>query len=147
MDNTLKVTYAEVFEILKFMDKKIVMKTPVEILQFFKDNKEDNYISNINKKDIFNKNNISEDTLKVLSWLNINYWADENKKKDLIKLYRENDLKYEIELKNRYESSHKELFKEKSTNEIILPIVIQEKKNIFKRIFDILRRILKWEKE
>lgn len=143
MDITLQIAYAEVFEILKYMDKKIVMKTPVEILQFFKDNKDDNYISNIDKKDIFNKNNISEDTLRVLSWLNINYWVGENKKKDLINRYRENDFKYEIELKNIYESSSKELFKEDNKSEIKLPVVIEEKKNIFRRIFDILRRMLK----
>jgi len=146
MDNTLKVTYAEVYEVLKYMDKKIVMRVPLEILQLFKNNKDNNYISKIDKNDIFNKNNITEDTLKVLSWLNINYWSDENKKKELISLYRENDLKYEIELKNRYEATKKELFKEKNRSETNLPLVIEKKKSIFKIIFDIVRRIFKWEK-
>jgi len=143
MDNTLKVTYAEVYEVLKYMDKKIVMRVPLEILQLFKNNKDNNYISKIDKNDIFNKNNITEDTLKVLSWLNINYWSDENKKKELISLYRENDLKYEIELKNRYEATKKELFKEKNRSETNLPLVIEKKKSIFKIIFDIVRRIFK----
>ena len=146
MDNTLKVTYAEVYEILKYMDKKMVMKVPLEILQLFKNNKDNNYISKINKNDIFNKNNITEDTLRVLSWLNINYWSDEKKKRELISLYRENDLKYEIALKNRYELSKKELFKEKNRSETNLPLVIEKKKSIFKIIFDIVRRIFKWEK-
>ena len=85
-------TYSEVYEILSYMNKSIVMKVPFEILQVIKENRNLNYISKIDKKDLFNLNNMSKDTVNVLAWLDVNYWIS-NKKKEKIKLSCRNDLK------------------------------------------------------
>ena len=52
-----RAVYSEVFEILKYMDKTDVMKIPIEILTKIKNNKDENYISKIDKtnKSIFQK--------------------------------------------------------------------------------------------
>ena len=67
-------TYTEVFEILSYMDKMTVMKIPVELLKFIRDNRNENY----------NMKNISEETKHFLAWLDVNYWMDEEKKNRLI---------------------------------------------------------------
>ena len=77
-------TYTEVFEILSYMDKMTVMKIPVELLKFIRDNRNENYKTLIDKNDIFNMKNISEETKHFLAWLDVNYWMDEEKKNRLI---------------------------------------------------------------
>ncbi len=39
MDESTKEAYAEVFEILKYMDRNIVMKIPLDIIELFSQNK------------------------------------------------------------------------------------------------------------
>ena len=75
MDESTKEAYAEVFEILKYMDRNIVMKIPLDIIELFSQNKNDNYKSKIDHNDIFNKNNISKKALNILALLNINYFS------------------------------------------------------------------------
>lgn len=66
--------YAEVFEILSYMDKKTVMKIPINVLSKIKREKNNNYISRIDKKNIFNRKNVMPETLKVFELLYKNYW-------------------------------------------------------------------------
>ena len=61
MNENIRIAYSEVFEILRNMNKQLVMKIPIEILESFKANRKLDYISNIDKNDIFNKNNISKE--------------------------------------------------------------------------------------
>lgn len=143
MEESMKNVYAEVFEILSYMDRKIILKTPIEIIEFIKKNREEGYISRIDKNDIFNKNNIEKKTLSILAWLNINYWAEAEKKKELIKQYRDNDIKYELELREQY--IEKELFvkkqiEENSKNTSIAKI---NEENIFKRIISKIKQFFK----
>ena len=62
-------TYAEVYEILSYMDKMTVMKVPIELLKIIKNNKNENYKTLVDKNDIFNMKNISDETRHVLAWL------------------------------------------------------------------------------
>ena len=85
-------TYSEVYEILSCMNKSIVMKVPFEILQVIKENRNMDYTSKIDKDDLFNLNNISNDTVNVLAWLDVNYWIS-NEKKENLKVAFKNDIK------------------------------------------------------
>ena len=97
-------TYSEVYEILSYMNKSIVMKIPFEILQVIKENRNMNYVSKINKEDIFNLNNISKDTINVIAWLDVNYWMS-SEKKEKLKLSLKNDLNIsKVEEISKFES-------------------------------------------
>lgn len=111
-------TYAEVYEILSYMDKFTVMKIPVEILENIRNNRNKNYISNIDPNNLFNMKNINKQTIEVLACLDINYWMNEEKKKTLKKKYieKQNSLKFNS---NVFENK-------KITNNII----INDKKNV-----------------
>ena len=91
MDVDIKTSYAEVMQVLKYFDRSQVMKIPIEIIEYFKENQDENYISKIDKEDIFNKNNISRKALAILAYLNLTYWADEEEKKELLNTYRKNE--------------------------------------------------------
>lgn len=113
MEDKIKIAYSEIFEILKYMDKSQVMKIPIEILENFKENRLQNYKSKINKDDIFNKNNITRETLSILGYLNLNYWSSNEKKRDLLALYRKN----EYELSKRNEEQYDNIFHNKNIDQ------------------------------
>ena len=95
MENETNIAYTEVFEILGYMNRKMVKKIPIEIINMFKEKRIKNYMSRIDRNDYFNKNNISQKTLEILLWLDMEYWATDEKRKILIKKYKENEKKLE----------------------------------------------------
>ncbi len=69
-------TYKEVYEILSYMNKITVMKIPTEILQTIKKKKNNNYITKIDKRDIFNENNVNRETIDLLCYFYKHYWSN-----------------------------------------------------------------------
>lgn len=150
MDESTKEAYAEVFEILKYMDRNIVMKIPLDIIELFSQNKNDNYKSKIDHNDIFNKNNISKKALNILAWLNINYFSSIEEKQNLIQLYRENDYIEEQKKKELYNSENIFKYKEnivknskKNTITEETSIVEYKEKNFLQKIFDKIKYLFK----
>lgn len=145
MDDGLRIAYSEVFEILKYMDKELVSKIPIELLNNFKNNRIRNYKVKIDKNDIFNRKNISRQTLSILGYLNLNYWVDENKKSELKSLYRKNEYEYSENLKNKYPI---DVFKNNQTtinkndNSIEKKALIEYKQNnLFAKFIEMIRNI------
>ena len=103
MDEINQIAYAEVMQVLKYFDRNLVMKIPVELLEYFKEHQKKDLIVNIDKEDIFNKNNISKDALALLAYIDMEYWANEEEKRELKKVYMENEKKHQIELSEKYE--------------------------------------------
>ena len=93
MEEDRRNAYTEVFEILKNMDRKLVMKIPIEIVKTIKDNRNIEYKVKIDKNDIFNKKNISKRALNILGWLQINYLAEKDEKIKLMQKYMKNEIK------------------------------------------------------
>jgi len=111
-------TYTEVYEILSSMDKMTVMKIPVELLKFIKDNRNENFKTLIDKNDIFNMNNISNETRHVLAWIDINYWMSEEKKKHLKEKYYKNHMSF-YDLENIFKNeNHAKIQKSSNNTEI-----------------------------
>ena len=111
------------------------------------------YKTRIDKKDLFNPDNIAQRTVDVLAWLMIDYIADEEEKAELIRVAKENDRKSEAKKKEKYST---EVFVKKEqqvkipTNKIEdivedKSIVVADKKdsifiqfiNFFKNLFKI----------
>ena len=82
--------------------------------------------------------------------LNLNYWCkDENEKKELLKMYSENDKKIEAEMRERYNPDNlfKKKEKEEQNNEVKqenTELIEYKKQNIFKKI---LNKIMKFFKK
>ena len=103
MDEINQIAYAEVMQVLKYFDRNLVLKIPVELLEYFKAHQKKDLIVNIDKEDIFNKNNISKDALALLAYIDMEYWANEEEKRELKKVYMKNEKKHQIELSEKYE--------------------------------------------
>ena len=131
-------TYEEVYQILSVMDKDTVMKIPLEILENIKLNRNSNYLTRIDKNDIFNESNVSKETIDILCFFDYHYWMDSNRKSNIDKILsdrkineEENKKKYSVD--NLFEKKEKTILDNTIENNIqLIPI----EKNIFDRIWE-----------
>ena len=107
--------YAEVFEILGYMNKQEVMRIPMNILEKIKNERSKSYKTRIDKLDLFNPKNIDNRTANFLTWLMIDYMANDEQREKIVKTAKENDLKRELEKSKKF--SNEDLFnkQEKTT--------------------------------
>ena len=142
MENSLSKAYAEVLLILSYMEQKYIDMIPKKLLELFNEEKDKNYQPNINPNISLAEQNLQRKTLALLAMLNLNYWCeDENEKKELLKMYSENDKKIEAEMRERYNPDN--LFKKKEKveqNDDIkqekTELIEYKEKNIFRKILD-----------
>lgn len=96
MKNDLYKAYAEVDEILSFMEDVYIDKIPKKLRELFKNERLEDYKPNINPKIPLDEQKLQKKTFSILAMLNLNYWCeDEKEKQDLIAIYAENDRKKE----------------------------------------------------
>lgn len=138
-----EIAYSEVFEILSYMDRATVMKIPLEILQYIKDNRNIQYVSRINPNNFFNKENVSDKAREILAWMDLEYLVSDKNKTEKLKRYIDNEKEYQINLNKQY--SYDKLFenktirKSKDTEEL----AIVKKQNIFNKILNFIKNIFK----
>ena len=117
MKNDLYKAYAEVDEILSFMEDVYIDKIPKKLRELFKNERLEDYKPNVDPKIPLDEQKLQKKTFSILAMLNLNYWCeDEKKKQDLIAIYAENDRKKE-ELREKYNPDN--LFKKKETEQKI----------------------------
>ena len=148
-NNELSIAYAEVYEILSFMEPKYIDKIPLKLMELFREEKLKDYKPNIEPTIPLDEQKLQKKTLIILAMLNINYWCeDENEKKELIKLYSENDKRKEEELRERYNPDN--LFKKKGQivednkiNQEYTQLIEYKEQNIFKKILSKIVKLFK----
>lgn len=141
MENDLYKAYAEVDEILSFMEDVYIDKIPKKLRELFKNEKIKDYNPNIDPKIPLDEQNLQKKTFSILAMLNLNYWCeDEKEKQELIAIYTENDRKKEEELKEKYNPDN--LFKKKEKEEKIeetqenTALIEYKEEKFFKRLIN-----------
>ena len=156
MKNDLYKAYAEVDEILSFMEDVYIDKIPKKLRELFKNERLEDYKPNINPKIPLDEQKLQKKTFSILAMLNLNYWCeDEKEKKDLIAIYAENDRKKEEELREKYNPDN--LFKKKETEQKIeepqkniaenTVLVEYKEEKFFKKLIKKIMNFLKEDKE
>lgn len=137
-------TYEELYEILSLMDKKTVMKVPIDILNTIKEQRNPEYQTRIDKNDIFNENNVNKETIDLLCYLDYHYWMDENKKAE-VDLIRKQRLQEE-ENKKRAQYNPNDIFKKVEKEELVENMTStslkEYKESIFARFRNFIFKIL-----
>ncbi len=83
-----KIKNAEVAEIISKIEDEYVKKIPLDIMQKLKFSK--NGFSYNTRKKLINQD-VKDDTIKILSYINLNYWCDKVEKDELEEIYRRNE--------------------------------------------------------
>lgn len=101
----------EVLDILKHTNKEDVNKIPKKFIEFLENNKSETYIADLDHTKTIKEMDLKPKTQALLGLIYLKYWADEEEKRDFKKRARENEIKYQEELREKYNTDN--LFKNK----------------------------------
>ena len=143
MDENLKKSLKETYEIIQNSENKIIEKIPNNFLKFIEDNMDKNYNPKINFDDENWKNKINNDTKAILALIYRDYIVDTEKRNKLIQEEKAQREIYEQELREKYNPD--EIFKNKTVkeNEVINNNQLIEVKEAswYKKIIESILRI------
>ena len=148
IDIRLREAITEVLEILKNVDNSYTEKLPDKFKRFLNDNKSTSDISKIDFSKELKDLNIRKETKELLGIMYLNYWCNEKKKNEYVKLLSTNEKKYQEELLEKYNPDN--LFKKRTkqeetiehtvTNEVAM---VKYNESLFKKIWNKILSIFK----
>ena len=131
--NNLKKAFSEVDMILDLIDSEMKNKVSANFIKLIKEEKDNEYKPNINPEIPLEEQNILPETIDILALLKLNYWCNEEEKKELLEILNRNEQKFQKEAKEKYDID--KLFKTNKTKEIInLPEKVESENFINKLI-------------
>ena len=147
MINDIARNYSEVYEILNLLGRKYIEKIPKKLFNFFKEERDLNYKKYSNLQEVKRDSNIDENTLAIIAYLYIQYWCNnEEEKKELLKIYKNNDIMYEKELREKYNPD--DIFKKRYSKDEYTEDagenptnMIAYKESIIKKIINKIKRL------
>ena len=92
----------EVEYILKKLDDEYTKKIPQEIWDYIEENKDKDYIFNYDENKTLVEQNLSIDTISILTYINMEYLLGEEKKKEMIEFLRKDEMIAEQEKAKLY---------------------------------------------
>lgn len=148
MENNSLKAYSEVDAILNMLETEAVEQIPLKVREFFKKEKDKNYIPKIGE-DFSELDNMElmRETICLLTILDINYWCEtEEERQFILNKLKDNDRIKEEELRERYNPDN--IFKSKnkldnSINNESVALIEYKERSIIKRILDKILRFLK----
>ena len=136
--------YTEVLEIIKYFPKNEYNKIPKERIEYYKNNKDNNYNFEINPKIDLLKQNVSKEAGAIIVMLFKEYFATDLQKEKLEELLKLNEKKLEIEKREKFNPDDIFKNKEKESNKkeinANLPIEIKND-SFFKRMLNYIKNL------
>ncbi|MBR0350288.1 MAG: hypothetical protein IJH76_00415 [Clostridia bacterium] len=142
----------ELSEIFKILDKSLIAKIPQGLKDIIAKEKSTNYNFKLDYSKKLSEQKLSETTELFLTTLHLKYWCNEEEKQQILNAMRENENKYQEELreqynpdnlfKNKYNSVENNNIKEQSTTQQMQMIEYQEE-SILKRIINKIKSLFK----
>ena len=141
--SNLKKAFSEVDMILDLIDSEMKNKVSANFIKFIKEEKDNNYKPNINPELPLEEQNILPETIDILALLKLNYWCNEEEKKELLKALNKNEQQFQKEAKEK--SDIDKLFKTNKTKEIINLPEKGESENFIKKLIKFIKNII-WKR-
>lgn len=140
--------YSEIYEILEILGKDYVDRLPSKLYEHIKYKRNPNNTKEFYIDRPIEEQDLSIETLEFISFLNLHYWCTESEKIELLKIYNENDLKYEDKVLKKFDINFKP--EEKNNNSNIINniqsssnIITYNNNNFFRKILNKLLNIIK----
>lgn len=145
ISESTRKAYTEVDNFIELLDEYHKNKIPKKLREFFKNEKEKKYIKNIYRNIPIKEQNLLQETLSLIAFLNLQYWCDdEEERKRLRKIYTENEktsmkqmrLKYDVN--NIFRERRKEVIEEETKDNVAM---IRYKDSLIQRIVNKIKKI------
>ena len=147
MENTINQSYSEVYDIIEHLDKKLYNKIPAKFIKMLKENMDNNYNVEIDYNKSINEQKLLKDTKIILSIIYRDYLCSEEKKKELIEKDKADLVRYENEIRERYnpDKIFKNRIQENNTEKTKenITAMVEYKENIFLKIIEFFKKIFK----
>ena len=133
--------YSEVYSILNMLGESYINKLPSKLFNLIETSRKADYNPKYDSTISLEKQDIKSDTVAMIALFHLNYWCEsDEEKQQLIKLFNDNEKKYQEELREKYNPDN--LFKNKmittapiSNDPIITETtMIEYKSSIWKKI-------------
>ena len=136
----------EVLDILDNTNKSYVEKIPMSFIKFLVEIASEDYIVNLDHSKLISEMNLKEKTKEILGVIYINWWCDKNDKEKYKKQIKEQEIKRQEEIREKYNPN--KIFEDKNkvqkyTNATKVEIeknetvtMIEYKESIFKKILN-----------
>ncbi len=137
MNIKTKEIYSEVYQILNLLGNEYIEKLPKSLFSILKEKRDTNYNPQYVEDIPLNKQDVKKETISIIALLYLNYWCDnENEKFKLKQILKNNEDKYQKELKDKYNSE--DIFKKRYKESIIenQTAMIEYKESLFRRFIN-----------
>lgn len=94
--------YSEVYSILNLLSDEYKNKLPQKLIGIIKTIKDDSYNPHYTLAKNINEQGLSDKSLAILTFLNLNYWCNNEDKEKIIKKLNENEQKYQLKMQNSH---------------------------------------------
>ena len=136
----------EVCVILKHLNKNEYDKIPKELIDRIEKNKDLEYIWNYDETKDLKNQNVSKDTIAILSYINMQYLLNEDQKKFVQEIFSENQKKIENIKKEKYDTDN--LFKNKKVEDTEVKeethaLVEYKEKTFIQKVWDKIKSVFK----
>lgn len=131
---------AEVCDILENMEEEYVNKIPEKFREFLNKNKSEQYKPNLDHTKRISDINLMDKTKDILAVMYMDYWCDEEKKKECEKILEENQKVYDELINKKYDVDN--LFTKKENIEA-LTINAEKKQSLFSKVINFIKNIFR----
>lgn len=142
MNEKTKRIYSEVYELLNLFGDEYINKVPTNLWNMLKEQRDDTYSPQYIKNIPLYKQNIRKETIAILALLHLNYWCkDEKEKLELKQILKNNEDKYQQQLRERYNPDN--IFKKDNPDKNTEEKIVQSNRAIILYKESMLRKIVK----
>lgn len=139
-----EIAFSEVYEILQYLDKDEYKKIPQELIETIKNNRDKDYLYNIDSEKKLKEQKMLPETKAILFNIFRDYLCTEAQKEtiknwqidDLNKIEKEKKLKYDVDLFKDNRNNHNDLSVTNNTQ-----LIEVKEKSIWKKIFNKIKAI------
>lgn len=145
ISTSTRKSYTEVDNFIELLDEYHKNRIPKKLRDFFNKEKDKEYEKNIYRNIPIKEQNLLQESLSLIAFLNLQYWCeDEEEKKRLIKIYKENEqialkkMKEKYDINNIFKERSREAEKKDTKDEVSM---LKYKNSLIQRIINKIKKL------
>lgn len=142
MNIKTKEIYSEVYQVLNLLGNEYIDKLPNSLFNLLKEKRNANYNPQYTEDIPLNKQNIKKESIAIIALIHLNYWCEDEKEKyELKQVLKNNENKYQQELRNKY--NPEDIFKKNNPENIVenQTSIIEYKEPLYKKFINKIKSL------
>ena len=142
MNIKTKEIYSEVYQVLNLLGNEYIDKLPNRLFNLLKEKRNVNYNPQYTEDIPLNKQNIKKESIAIIALIHLNYWCEDEKEKyELKQILKNNENKYQQELRNKY--NPEDIFKKNNPENIVenQTSIIEYKEPLYKKFINKIKSL------